>query len=88
VIVRTHRVNYARRQQYRRLTRASEAAIGAVVAALLGLWPPAWVRGSSPGASSSLLLRLAYARATGSRSLVGAGSGPSLRTLSSARWHR
>jgi hypothetical protein len=38
VIVRTHRVNYARRQQYRRLTRASEAGIGAVVAALLGLW--------------------------------------------------
>jgi hypothetical protein len=38
VIVRTHRVNYARRQQYRRLSRAGEAGIGAVVAALLGLW--------------------------------------------------
>jgi hypothetical protein len=38
VIVRAHRVNYARRQQYRRLTRAGEAGIGAVVAALLGLW--------------------------------------------------
>ena len=38
MIVRAHRVNYARRQQYRRLTRAGEAGIGAVVAALLGLW--------------------------------------------------
>jgi hypothetical protein len=38
VIVRAHRVNYARRQQYRRLTRAGEAGIGAVVAALLGMW--------------------------------------------------
>ena len=38
MIVRAHRVNYARRQQYRRLSRAGEAAIGAVVAALLGLW--------------------------------------------------
>ena len=38
MIVRAHRVNYARRQQYRRLTRAGEAGIGAVGAALLGLW--------------------------------------------------
>jgi hypothetical protein len=38
VIVRAHRVNYARRQQYSRLTRAGEAGIGAVGAALLGLW--------------------------------------------------
>jgi hypothetical protein len=38
VIVRAHRVNYARRQQYRRLSRAGEAGIGAVGAALFGLW--------------------------------------------------
>jgi Nuclease-related domain len=38
VIVRAHRLNYARRQQYRRLSRASEAGIGAAGAALLGLW--------------------------------------------------
>jgi hypothetical protein len=38
VIVRAHRVNYARRQQYRRLSRAGEAGIGAAGTALLGLW--------------------------------------------------
>jgi Nuclease-related domain len=38
VIVRAHRVNYARRQQYRRLSRAGEAGIGAAGSALLGLW--------------------------------------------------
>jgi hypothetical protein len=38
VIVRVHRVNYARRQQYRRLSRAGEAGIGAAGTALLGLW--------------------------------------------------
>jgi Nuclease-related domain len=37
VIVRAHRMNYARRQQYRRLSRA-EAGIGAAGTALLGLW--------------------------------------------------
>jgi hypothetical protein len=31
-------LNYARRQQYRRLSRAGEAGIGAACAALLGLW--------------------------------------------------
>jgi hypothetical protein len=30
-------VNYARRQQYRRLSRAGKAALGSVVAGLLGL---------------------------------------------------
>jgi hypothetical protein len=38
VIVRAHRVNYARRQQYRRLSRAGEAGIGAAGTALLALW--------------------------------------------------
>jgi hypothetical protein len=38
VIVRANRVNYARRQQYWRLSRASEAGIGAAGTALLGLW--------------------------------------------------
>jgi hypothetical protein len=38
VIVSAHRMNYARRQQYRRLSRAGEAGIGAVGTALLGLW--------------------------------------------------
>ena len=38
MIVRARRVNYARRQQYRRLSRASEAGIGAAGTALLGLW--------------------------------------------------
>jgi Nuclease-related domain len=37
VIVRAHRVNYARRQQYRRLSRAGEAAVGAAIVALLGV---------------------------------------------------
>ena len=38
MIVRAHRVNYARRQQYRRLSRAGEAGIGGAGAALLGVW--------------------------------------------------
>lgn len=38
MIVRAHRVNYARRQQYRRLSRAGEAGIGAAGTAVLGLW--------------------------------------------------
>src|ERR1039458_7423462 len=38
VIVRAHRMNYARRQQYRRFSRAGEAGIGAAGTALLGLW--------------------------------------------------
>ena len=38
MIVRANRVNYARRQQYWRLSRASEAGIGAAGTALLGLW--------------------------------------------------
>jgi hypothetical protein len=37
VIVRAHRVNYARRQQYRRLSHAGKAALASAVAALLGL---------------------------------------------------
>ncbi len=36
--VRARRVNYARRQQYRRLSRAGEAGIVAAGSALLGLW--------------------------------------------------
>jgi hypothetical protein len=38
VIVRARGVNYARRQQYRRLSRAGEAGIAAAGTALLGLW--------------------------------------------------
>ncbi|MGH3262069.1 MAG: nuclease-related domain-containing protein [Trebonia sp.] len=38
MIARAHRVNYARRQQYRRLSRAGEAGLGAVGTVLLGLW--------------------------------------------------
>jgi hypothetical protein len=38
VIARAHRVNYAGRQQYRRLSRAGEAGLGAAGTALLGLW--------------------------------------------------
>jgi hypothetical protein len=38
VIFRAHRVNYARRQQYRRLSRAGEAGIAAAGTALLALW--------------------------------------------------
>jgi Nuclease-related domain len=37
VIVRAHRLNYARRQQYRRLLRVGEAGIGAFGSALVGL---------------------------------------------------
>lgn len=38
MIVRAQGVNYARRQQYRRLSRAGEAGIRAAGTALLGLW--------------------------------------------------
>ncbi|MGH2928183.1 MAG: nuclease-related domain-containing protein [Solirubrobacteraceae bacterium] len=37
MIARAHRVNYARRQQYRRLSRAGKAGLGSVIAALFGL---------------------------------------------------
>jgi Holliday junction resolvase-like predicted endonuclease len=35
--VRAHPMNFARRQQYRRLLRAAEAAVGGTIAVLLGL---------------------------------------------------
>ena len=38
MIFRAQGVNYARRQQYRRLSRAGEAGMGAAGTALLGLW--------------------------------------------------
>ena len=37
MIVRAHPMNFARRQQYRRLLRAAEAAAGGTIVALLGL---------------------------------------------------
>jgi hypothetical protein len=37
MIVRTDPMNFARRQQYRRLLRAAEAAAGGTIVALLGL---------------------------------------------------
>jgi Nuclease-related domain len=37
MIVRTHPMNFARRQQYRRLLRAAEAVAGGTIVALLGL---------------------------------------------------
>ena len=37
MIVRAHRVNYARRQQYRRLANAGKAALGSAAASLLGI---------------------------------------------------
>ena len=38
MIVRAHRANYARRQQYRRLSRAGKVGIEAAGTALLALW--------------------------------------------------
>jgi hypothetical protein len=37
VIVPAHRMNYARRQQYRRMLRAGEAAVGGAIVTVLGL---------------------------------------------------
>ena len=54
-------------------------------------WPVSRQRECGPrgrGGCSSSPVRSACTRATGSRSLVGVGSGPALRTPSSARWHR
>jgi hypothetical protein len=52
-------VNYARRQQYRRLSHAGEAALGSVVAALLGLA----VASAGAAALGGLLLLTAVALA-------------------------
>jgi hypothetical protein len=78
VIVRAHRVNYARRQQYRRLSHAGKAALGSVVAGLLGLA----VASAGAAALGGLLLLMAvgqglYARhwlSLAGRSRVGARS--------------
>jgi Nuclease-related domain len=78
VIVRAHRVNYARRQQYRRLSHAGRAAVGSVVAGLLGLV----VASAGAAALAGLLLLTAvglgiYARhwlSLAGRSCVGARS--------------
>ena len=80
-------MNYARRQQYRRLSRAGEAGIGAAGTALLGLWA-ASVSAALVAVCLLIVGRSACARATGSRLLAGVGLGPALRTLSSARWRR
>jgi Nuclease-related domain len=71
-------VNYARRQQYRRLSHAGKAAVGSVVAGLLGLV----VASAGPAALAGLLLFTAvglglYARhwlSLAGRSRVGARS--------------
>jgi hypothetical protein len=83
-------VNYARRQQYRRLSHAGKAALGSVVAGLLGL-----VVGSAGAAAlGGLLLLMAvglgfYARhwlSLARRSRVGARSEDEVqRTLASLR---
>ena len=75
---RGHGLNYARRQQYRRLSRAGRAAAGSVVAALLAL--VVWGAGAGPRAGMLLLLAVGrglYARhwlALAGRSRVGARS--------------
>jgi hypothetical protein len=75
---RGHGLNYARRQQYRRLSRAGRAAAGSVVAALLAL--VVWGAGAGPLAGMLLLLAVGrglYARhwlALAGRSRVGARS--------------
>jgi hypothetical protein len=71
-------VNYARRQQYRRLSHAGKAALGSVVAGLLGLA----VASAGAAALGGLLLLMAvglglYARhwlSLAGRSRVGARS--------------
>jgi hypothetical protein len=78
VIVRAHRVNYARRQQYRRLANAGKAALGSAAASLLGLA----VASAGAAALGGLLLLMAvglafYARhwlSLAGRSRVGARS--------------
>jgi hypothetical protein len=78
---RGRRLNYARRQQYRRLSRAGRAAAGSAAAALLGLGVAS--RGTAPLAWLLLLIAVGlglYARhwlalALAGRSRVGARSG-------------
>ena len=78
MIVRAHRVNYARRQQYRRLSRAGEAGIGAVVVALLGLWAANVSAGLVAGCllivAAALGLRARHWLSLARRSRVGARS--------------
>src|SRR5213080_4433720 len=72
------RVNYARRQQYRRLSRAGPAAAGAAAAAMLGLWLASMGAGSIAGVLLLLAIGLGlYARhwlVLAGRSRVGARS--------------
>ena len=60
--VRAHPMNYARRQQYRRLLRAGEAATGGTIVALLGL------AAASVGAASVAAALLVAAIALGAYS--------------------
>jgi hypothetical protein len=72
VIVRVERVNYARRQQYRRLSRAGEAGIGAAGTTLLGLWAASV--GAALVAAAALALCARHWLSLGRRSRVGACS--------------
>jgi hypothetical protein len=76
-------VNYARRQQHRRLSHAGKAALGSVVVGLPGLA----VAIAGAAAFGGLLVLTAVGLGFDARywlSLVGAGSGRDLRTRCSA----
>ena len=85
---RGRRLNYARRQQYRRLSRAGRAAAGSVAAALLALVVGGAERRRSPGCCSSSRSGSASTLATGSRSPVVAASVLARRTRCSVRSRR
>jgi hypothetical protein len=81
-------LNYARRQQYRRLSRAGEAAEEASSSGCSGSRLPSRARRRLARWPFSRPSGWVSTRVTGSRSLGGVGSGPALRTPSSARWRR
>jgi hypothetical protein len=67
-------VNYARRQQYRRLAHAGKAGLASVIAALLGLVTASAGAGALAGLLFLAAVGLGAALGTGFRSLVGAHS--------------
>ena len=81
-------MNYPRRQQYRRLSRAGGSAAGARSLRCSGSPSPARDRGRSPGCCSSSPSDSGSTLAAGSDSLAVAESALVLRTRSSARSQR
>jgi len=88
VIVRRHRMNYARLQQYRRLSRAVGAAAAGGIAVVVAA---GFASAGAPSLAGFVLLVASDSgstRATGSHWLGAAPSGLALRTPFSARLRR